>query len=236
MRHNVRSMGGMGSRIALGLAVAMAALGITASVANAAATIQSDPEAYAYLPGPYVQGLGETAIFDNSLSPALHDVTTDQLGPDGGPLFFASVVPGGQVTSVKGTEYLKAGTYPFYCTLHGSSMSGELTIQPTGKAKPRPSVKASFVNQKLKQVRKSGVRVKVRSGTASKGVALIARKGKAVLGIKRGLSFKAGQTKTMTVPLTKSGRKAVSKGKVVQISIQATVQFGKPSSATRKVR
>ena len=227
----------MGSRIALALAIAVATFGTVSGVANAAATIQSNADSYTFLPGPYVQGLGEIAIFDNSASPAYHDVTATQTGPDGRPLFFAQALAGGQTGQVKGTQYLTAGTYPFYCQLHGAGMSGELTIDgSSGTVVRRPSVKVSFVRQKLKQVRRVGVRVKVRAATASTGVGITAKKGKVVLGSKRGLSFKTGQTRTLLLPLTKAGRKAIRKGKAVKINLRATVAFGKPSSATRKVR
>ena len=71
---------------------------------------------------------------------------------------------------------------------------------------------------------------------ASSGVAVAARKGGALLGIKRGLNFTAGQSRTLTIPLTKAGRKAISKGKVIKVSVKATVEFGKPSNANRKIR
>jgi plastocyanin len=229
-------MGGIGSRIALGLAAAVAVFGVMAGSANAAATIQSDPTAYKFLPGPYVQGLGEEAIFDNSASTSYHDIRANQLGPDGNPLFYADAAPGGTVKVVKGTEYLKAGTYPFYCVLHGTSMSGELTIDSTGTIVSRPTVKVSFVKQKLKQVRKSGIRIKVKAVTAAKNVILNAYKGKAGLGMKQHLNFKAGQTKTVTIPLSKAGRKAIKKGKSVKIKVKSSVLFGKPSIVTRKVK
>ena len=224
-------------RIALGILAALASFGLIASSANAGATIQSDPNAYDYLPGPFVQDLGETATFDNSQSSALHDVRATGRGPDGGPLFYSDLIPGGQTTPVKGTEYLAAGTYPFFCTIHGSAMSGDLVIDGSkGTVVARPSVKAAILNQRLKKVRKSGVRVKVTAKTASSGVAVAARKGGALLGTKRGLNFTAGQSRTLTIPLTKAGRKAISKGKVIKITVKATVEFGKPSNANRKIR
>lgn len=236
MRHDVQSMGGIGSRIALGLAVAIATLGAVTGAAQAAATIQSDPTEYTFLPGSYTQGLGEVATFDNSLATSYHDVVTDTRGPDGGALFYSVMIPGGQVTPVKGTQYLTAGNYPFYCSLHGKAMSGELTIENSGKVMRRPSVAVSFVNQTLKQVRRAGVKVKIKAATASNGVSVTAKKGKALIGSKRALNFKAGQTRVLTIPLTKAGRKAISKGKVVPISLRAAVEFGKPSNATRRVK
>ncbi len=229
----------MGSKISLGLVAALTACAVMAGSANAAATIQSSPNPgdYTFLPGPYVQGLGESASFDNSASLTYHDVTANQNGPDGEPLFYAPVIAGGQTEIVQGTEYLKPGSYPFYCTLHGPSMSGVLEIDGSeGKAVPRPSVKVSLPARKLKQIRKSGVKVKVKASTASRNVTLVVTKGKVRLGVKKKLNFRAGQTKTVTIRLTKAGRKAVRKGKAVKIKVKASVAFGKPSTATRKFR
>lgn len=237
MRHDVFPMGGMGSRIALGLAVSVAAFGTWVGTANAGATIVADPTEFTFLPGPYVQDLGEIAIFDNSQSASYHDVTATRNGPDGRVLFGSEMIPGGETTEVAGTQYLTAGTYPFFCTLHGDGMRGDLVVDGSkGKVVPRPSVKVSFVAQKLKKVRKSGVRIKLKGLTASKPVMVTATKGKVIVGVKRGLKLSAGQTKTFTLPLTKAGRKAIKKGKVVQIKLKATVPYGKPSSATRKLR
>lgn len=237
MRHDVGLMGGTGSRIATGLAVLAAALGFTVTSASAApAMILPDPTCCTFESGPFIQDMGDISIIDNSGTTAPHDVRSTQRGPDGRFLFESVVALGGGSNPVTGTQYLTTGTYPFYCTIHGPSMSGELEVSASGKAVPRPSVKVSFVNQRLKQVRKRGVKVKLRATTASKGVTVTAKKGKVLLGSKGKLSFSAGQTRTITLPLTGKGRKAIRKGKVVKISLRATVNYGKPSNATRKVR
>jgi plastocyanin len=234
-------MGGISSRIALGLAVTVAALGGLLGTAGAGptatgASIVADPTCCTFLPGPYTQDQGQTAVFDNTQTTTYHDVVAFKDGPDGKPLFEVDYTPGGKTALIPGTQYLAAGTYGFYCKLHGTGMSGELTVDSSGNVVARPSVKVSLPAQKLKQVRKSGIKVKVKAVTASSGVFIAAKKGKATLGSKRGLAFKAGQTKTITLPLTKAGRKAIGKAKVVQIKLSASVPFGKPASATKKVR
>jgi len=224
-------------RIALGLAVGLMALGAWTGTANAGVSIIPSPTCCTFEAGPFVQGLGEVATFDNTGTTAPHDVESTQKGPDGQPLFAAEGTLGGSTSPVIGTQYLAAGSYPFYCTIHGPSMKGVLTIDGgSGTVVPRPSVKVGFVAQKLKQVRRSGVKVKITAVTAAKGIAVKATKGKLVLGSKGGLSLKAGQSKTLTLPLTKAGRNALKKPKVVQIKLKATVAFGKPATASRRVR
>lgn len=234
----MRQMGGTRTKIALAAAACLAAFtGLTAS-ANAATTIVADPTCCLFQPGPLIQGLGETAQFQNGAEVTPHDVTSTEAGPDGNPLFFSEPIVGGQVTPVAGTEYLTAGNYPFFCNLHGTSMSGELIIDgSSGKAKPRPSLKAQIANQKLKTVRKRGVlKVKVTAVTAVAGATVIASKGKVELGLKEKVSLGAGKSATYSLRLTNAGRKAIRKGKTVQVTIKASAPFGKPASATRKLR
>lgn len=230
-------MGGIGSRIAVGLAVAMATLVAMSGAAGAGTTIVASPVGFTFEPGPYVQDLGEVATFDNSQSTAPHDVTSTQRGPDGKPLFFAPGIAGGMTNTVKGTQYLGAGTYPFFCTIHGSTMSGDLTIDGRkGTVVPRPSIRVAILKQRLKKVRRSGLNVRIRAVTASGGVAVLVRKGRTVLGSRRGLAFEAGQVRTVKVPLTKAGRRAIRKGKSAKVTARATVPFGKTSVASRKLR
>lgn len=221
----------------MGLAAVMVAAGLMTGSASAAANIEADPVEYTFLPGPYIQGLGEVANFDNRLAQTYHDVTAKRNGPDGKPLFFSAAIPGGKITPVRGTEYLKAGTYPFICTLHGAAMRGELTLDGSqGKAVRRPKVRVSIPRQKLKRVRKTGVKVRVKGVTRSKRVKVTVKKGKVLLGVKKGLSFRSGQAKKFTVRLTKAGRKALRKRRSVKVKARATVAFGKPSNASRKLR
>lgn len=202
-----------------------------------AASVVASPTCCTYETGPFVQGLGETATFDNSQSTSPHDVASTQTGPDGQPLFFSDAILGGQSTPIQGTEYLAAGTYPFYCTIHGAAMSGQLTVDgASGTVVPRPSVKVSVLKQKLKQLRKKGVlRVKV-AATAGGPITLVLAKGKAEIARKEGLSFTAGQAKTVAFRLGKTGRRAVKKGKKVKLRIDASVPFGNPTAASRTFR
>lgn len=230
-------MGGMSSRITLGLVTVLAVAGLCAGTASAGTTISASEEGLTFEPGPYVQGLGEVATFDNTKSSAPHDVTSNQVGPDNRPLFFSDVILGGTSTEVRGTQYLTAGTYPFFCNIHGAAMSGELTVDGSqGAVVPRPAVRVVVVNQRLRQVRRVGVRVRIRAVTASSSVTLTATRGKAVLGVRRGLNFRAGQTRTLVIPLTARGRKALRRARVLPVRVRAAVPFGRPVAANRRVR
>nr|HNH85843.1 hypothetical protein [Solirubrobacterales bacterium] len=59
---------------------------------------------------------------------------------------------------------------------------------------------------------------------------------KVTLGTSRALDFTAGQSKTVNLPLTKAGRKAIARPKSVQIKLSAAVPYGKSASASRKVK
>lgn len=226
----------MSSKILLGLATCVAAVVGIAGTAGAAATVVADPTCCTYTGDPFVQGMGEIAVFQNASPTTYHDTVSTQTGPDGKPLFYTEPIAGGGSAPLAGTQYLTAGTYPFYCTLHGSAMSGNLVVDGSGTAVPRPSVRPTFVAQRLKALRKSGVRVKLTSATAVTGVKVVATKGKVVIGSKSGIALGAGKPRVFTLPLTKAGRKAVRKGKFVRVTVKSTVPFGKPASATRKVR
>ena len=78
---------------------------------------------------------------------APHNVVSDATTRNGA-IFRSTVATTGQVVDVKGVEKLKAGVYPFYCSLH-PSMRGALTVTapgtptfvptPTGASVPTPT-------------------------------------------------------------------------------------------------
>jgi plastocyanin len=221
------------------LVVAAALLAFGGSDAWAADTIEADPVCCTFAPGPYFQDLGETPDFNNPAdSDAPHNVTATKKGPDGGPLFRSASIAAGSTVPVKGTEYLSAGTYGFYCTIHGPSMSGTLTVEGgKGQVVARPQIKVTIPKQSLKKVRKSGrLKVKVKAGTRSSGIALKAKKGSKVLAKSSGLKLSAGAARTVKLKLKSSGRKAIRKGKKVKVAVKGSVAFGKPSSAKRTLR
>ena len=220
------------------LAIAIVGLLAAASPASAADTITADVGCCTFAPGPYFQDLGEIPLFENPPGANPHNVTSTATGPDGGELFRSKTIGAGDTTPVEGTQYLEAGTYPFFCTLHGPSMSGELVVQgEKGAVVPRPSVKVSIPSQRLKKVRRSGrVKVKVRAATASSGIGVRVSRGKTVIASASNLSLNAGASRVLKLKLSRKGRKAIRKGRKVGLAAKATVAFGKPSKAKRSLR
>src|ERR1051325_7982301 len=60
---------------------------------------------------------GEKVTFRNT-DVVTHDVTSEQAGADGAPLFQSAKIGLGQTALVEGTQYLTSGRYPFLCSLH----------------------------------------------------------------------------------------------------------------------
>lgn len=238
MRNDVR-MGVIRRGIAAVTITAALTLIAGAPSANAADQITADLQCCTFAPGPYLQDLGEVPLFVNpGAADAPHNVTSTSRGPDGSALFRSKTIAAGDSSRVEGTQYLQAGTYPFFCTLHGPSMNGELIVQSgKGTVAARPSIKVSLPAQRLKKVRRSGkVKVRVRAATASSGIRIVVRRGKKAVASSSKIKLAAGAARTLRLKLSRKGRRAMSKGRRVSISARGTVDFGKPSSAKRTLR
>ena len=231
-------MGGKRLIQILGLLAAVTTFGFAAGQAGAA-TVTAEVSCCNFTAGPFTQAQGEQSVFENPPEGAFHNATSTGNGPDGADLFISETVTGGSTVPIAGTEYLTAGTYSFVCTLH-PGMDGDLEVEDTGTAVPRPSVALSIPAQKLKQVKKKNkVKVKVKGRTLSNGVRLVLLKGKQKLSAPLKLNLSAGATRTVSVKLHDAGRKAVKKvqqGKKLKVTASSTVPFGKPAKASRALR
>ncbi|MGK2932239.1 MAG: cupredoxin domain-containing protein [Solirubrobacterales bacterium] len=212
-----------------------------ASTAQGATTIVASDACCTFIDGPFTQEAGEVAIFSNpSTADATHNVLSTKNAPDGQPLFESKAITPGGTTPVKGTQYLEDGSYPFYCSIHTLSMSGDLVVSGgTPLPRPEPVLKAAIPTQKLKKVRKSGrfkVTLKNPGDATASGIALSITKGKKKLGSMSGISVKAGATKTVSVKLTGRGKKAIRKGKKILFQVKAAYRGGKPATAKRDLR
>lgn len=229
-------MGGIRRIYLTGLAATLGLLFYGAGPAQAV-DITASPTCCTFTAPSFTQAPGETANFLNEGdSTAFHNVTATSAGPDGLPLFFSDTIVGGSSSPVAGTQYLAAGTYPFVCTLH-TGMNGSLDVSGAGTPVPRPGVKLAVLAQKLKQVRKTGkLKVKVTAVAESSGVEVVVKKGSKSIGRVEGLNLAGGSAKTLSVKLTKSGRKAIKKGKKIQLSATASVPWGASAKAKRTLR
>jgi len=100
----------------------------------------------AFAPSNVTVTQGSRLTFANA-DAAPHNVVADDT-TNNGALFRSAVATTGQSADVKGVDKLKAGTYPFYCSLH-PSMRGVLTVTggtpttfaptPTGGNVPTPT-------------------------------------------------------------------------------------------------
>ncbi|MBK8293596.1 MAG: hypothetical protein IPK93_02035 [Solirubrobacterales bacterium] len=224
------------------IAVVAALFGATAT-AQGAGDIISDQDCCTFVEDTFTQVAGEVPNYVNPAgSDSVHNVTATQTGAGGKPIFESKTISAGESTPVDGVQYLSDGTYPFICSIHGSSMSGDLVISGgTPLVRPKPKVKVSVPSQKLKKVQRTGkIKVKVKGVTDASGIKLKISKGKKTFGSLSKISVSAGTTKKVTVKLTGKGKKAVKKavkkGKKLRLQAKATVPGGKSAKAKRTLR
>ena len=91
----------------------------------------------------YTIDQGEPVVFQNSdaASPGPHDVTSEDKGPDGRPVFASKTIPAGQESPVDGAARLGPGSYGFLCTVHPfMTATLEVTARgaPVAPAPPAP--------------------------------------------------------------------------------------------------
>ena len=228
-------------KFVIGTIATAALLFAGAATAQGATTIVTSDTCCTFIDGPFTQEAGEIANFSNpATADATHNVLSAENGPDGKALFEADAITPGGTAPVKGTQYLEEGTYPFYCSIHTLSMSGELVVSGgTPLSRPKPALKAAIPRQKLKGVRKSGkfrVTLKNPGDATASGIALTVSKGKKKLGSVSGISVKAGATRTVSVKFTGKGKKAIKNGKKILFQVKAAYKGGKPATAKRRLR
>jgi plastocyanin len=120
----------MGARGLLGLVAALLAL--TPAAAQASTVIEAQT-VWRYDMSMYTLAQGDALTFRNadSVSPGPHNVTSQDKGPDGKPIFASDTVPNGKEVPVAGAQNLQAGSYSFFCTVH-PFMTATLTVTAAG--------------------------------------------------------------------------------------------------------
>jgi plastocyanin len=184
--------------------------------------------------GPFNTDQGLTVPFKNN-GVSSHNVTATATGPDGKPLFRSSTISGGGSGTVNGTQYLPAGDYPFFCTIHGSVMSGTLRVTGAGAALARPQISLKVTSRNLSKVAKKGkLQVQVTSNQQADGATLEAKLGKSSLG--KGTFNIASGPQTEVLKLNKSAKTKLARKSKATILVNGTVPFGSPVSAKAKLK
>jgi plastocyanin len=223
--------GNRGSRFAL--ACAVTALGAFAAAGNAWAVAQTIVAADDfYTAANYTMDQGDKAPFQNA-GIGSHDVTSRSDGPDAQPLFFTPSMGTGTAT-VAGTQYLTAGSYPFFCSVHPLTMSGSLVVSGNGAPVARPKIAITVTSSSIATVAKKGkLLLKVQGLAQSDGVTLTAKLGKATIGTQKAFSVATGASKKLTMKLTKSGKSKLAAKKSAKVTITGAVPFGSPASGKK---
>jgi plastocyanin len=216
----------------LGLAIALVAFGamVYAGIALAAAPIvgQGDDT---YSAPTYSIDQGEVAQLQ--VTGSNHNVTARQSGPDSQALFRSPTISGG-ATGVQGTQYLSAGDYTFFCTVHPTTMQATLHVTSIGTPQPRPAATLKVQSRKLAKASKKGIQVAITTTAKLDGASMVAKLGKATIGKVDGLSLAAGQSFT-TIKLSKSGRSKLKNKSQATVSVVATIPFGSPATGKSKL-
>jgi plastocyanin len=161
-----------------------------------------------------------------------HNATANQKGPDGKALFRSATIDSG-ITGVQGTQYLPAGTYSFFCTVHPTTMQATLIVDPNGTPQARPSATVTVRSKKVAKVLKKGLQATINATTAVADTPVTVKLGKATLG-KTTASLAAGP-QTVKVKLTKSGKSKLSKKSSAKVTVTAEIPFGSPATAKAKL-
>jgi plastocyanin len=162
-----------------------------------------------------------------------HNATARQNGPDGQALFRSPTIGGG-TTGVQGTQYLSAGDYTFFCTVHPTTMQATLHVTSAGAPQARPTATVSVRSRKISKVTKKGLQVAITTGAKVDGASLVAKLGKTTIGKLDGLSLASGQ-QFATVKLTKAGKSQLGRKSKASVTVTATIPFGSPATGKAKL-
>ena len=216
------------------LAVAIAAFGAMtyAAVALAASdTIATAGAASEYSQPTYNTDQGAVVSFQNQ--GVTHNVTAREKGPDGKALFRTPTFSNGTL-SVDGTQYLPAGDYAFFCTVHPTTMNATLHVTGAGTPQARPSGTAKLKTKTISNAVKKGLLVAVTASTQVPGATVSAKLGKASLG-KKTTSLSAG-AQNVKLKLSKSGKSKLSSKSSAKVTVSVDIPFGAPATAKTKLK
>jgi plastocyanin len=217
----------------LGLAVALVALGAMAcaGIALAASDMIVAGPSESFSAPTYNTDQGEVVPFQDV--GGSHNVTARANGPDGKSLFRTPTISSG-TAAVNGTQYLAAGDYPFFCTVHPTTMNGTLHVTGNGTPQARPSAALTLRTKTISKAVKKGLLVSVNANTQINGAMLTAKLGKAT--IASTTASLASGTQTTKLKLSKAGKSKLRKKSSAKVTVTADIPFGAPASAKAKLK
>ena len=181
--------------------------------------------------GTYTTDQGEVVQFN--VTGDSHNVTAHANGPDGKALFRTPTITGG-TTGVQGTQFLSAGTYTFFCSVHPTTMQATLVVSSNGSPQARPSATVTVRSRKLAKVSKKGVQVAITTTAKVDDASLAAKLGKATIGTLNNQSLSSGQ-QFATIKLSKAGKSKLSQKSKASITVTADIPFGSPATGKAKL-
>ena len=224
-----------------------AALVLVAAPVARAENIVAGPNSTYLTPNPTMDQ-GEPLTF-YSFDVPNHDVTAEQKGTDGKPLFRTDLIGAGDSAFVEGSQYLTSGAYPFFCSIH-ANMRGTLTVTSAGTPATRPGpggpggpadTKKPKVGVKVRSggvrgVRRSGklqVEVSVDEGAKVALKAVTTASGRRVTIARGAVNLSAAGTRRETLKLTRAGKRALAgrSRAAVKVSARAVDPAGNAGTA-----
>jgi plastocyanin len=207
---------------------------VLAAVAEGAGEIRSSVTCCTFDAPSYDIAAGQVATFNNATIGTPHNVSATDKGPDGRALFRSATISGDRSTPVNGTQYLAPGTYRFICTVHGPSMSANLTVGQ-GAAVPRPRLTVTILSSRIARVSRAGKLILRLAGAGSNadGVSLKATGAGVTIARKSGIDIAAGGRQQVSLPLTARGKAKLGDRDRAVVTVTASVPFGRPDVARR---
>jgi plastocyanin len=222
---------GTGRRVWLAVAFAALALMAYTGFALAASPPIVGQVDDTFMAPTYTIDQGEVAQLQ--VTGSEHNATARQDGPDSKALFRSPTISGG-IVAVDGTQYLAAGDYAFFCTIHPTTMQATLHVSGNGTPVARPSATAKLRTKTISKAVKKGLFVSVNASTPASGATLTAKLGQATVATKTA-SLAAG-AQNVKLKLSKSGKSKLRKKGSAKVKVTVDIPFGAPASAGAKLK
>jgi len=174
----------------------------------------------------YMLTPGDKLVFKNedSGSPGPHNVTANDKGPDGKPLFESQTIKDGEQSVVTGASTLKPGSYSFICTVHPFMMATLVVAGGDTGATPPPQQTPAKHGPKVRSAIKSASfrakRIEARissDASVSFDATLTAKIGKRTITL--GHATGSGKTVNLVIRLTAKGRRALAKARRAALTL-----------------